>query len=206
MLTKLAVAALCLSVDATTLSRRSRNLQHSRLLALRGGSAVKAPEMTLNKVVPEWSGTTADLGIGAAVGMACGFTIGTTISTATKTAVSLTTFVISQTAFAFGLSRIAANLGLITIHWERFAFLGWKVFRVLDVDGDGKLTQMDLNLGAGRVLPPPLRKKFFNMIDADGDGKLTSKDAQLLSKGNAHAAAGGALGFVTGLVKGLGLK
>ena len=134
----------------------------------RGGSKAANAPVTLNKVVPEWSGSSTDLGIGAAVGMACGFTIGTTISTATKTAVSLTTFVISQTAFAFGLSRIAANLGLITIHWERFAFLGWKVFRVLDVDGDGKLTQMDFNLGATRVLPSPLRRKFFKMLDVDG--------------------------------------
>ena len=203
---KLLIAVLCLTVDATTLSRRSSSLiNHSRLLALRGGSKAANAPVTLNKVVPEWSGSSTDLGIGAAVGMACGFTIGTTISTATKTAVSLTTFVISQTAFAFGLSRIAANLGLITIHWERFAFLGWKVFRVLDVDGDGKLTQMDFNLGATRVLPSPLRRKFFKMLDVDGDGKLTSKDAQLLSKGNEHAAAGGIAGFVFGLVKGLGL-
>jgi len=182
-----------------------------RLLALRGGGAkaAKPPDVSLDlstiKVNPEWSGSVVDAALGGGIGFLCGVTVGSTVKLGATSTVGLSAFLVSQCSFAFALSRLAANLGIITIHWERIGFFGWKLFRILDADRDGKLTQADLSLGIGRILPGALRQHIFSSMDVDGDGKITSKDAELLSKANQHAGAGGAAGFAVGLAKGLGL-
>jgi len=178
------------------------------VLVLRGGKRApppSPPSLLSTKLVPEWSGVTTDALVGGATGYGCGLVIGTTIAESTKAAVSLTKLLVSQTASAVVLSRLAANLGLITFHWERFGLLGWRLFKYLDADGDGKLTQVDLNLGATRLLPCVWRARLFKMLDRDGDGKLTSKDGELMAAGNKHAAIGGIAGFAIGVMQGLGL-
>ena len=130
---------------------------------------------------------------------------GSVLGGATKTTVSLTRFLFSQCAFAFAASRLAANLGLITVHWERVGLLGFRLFRFVDADGDGKLTKADLNAGIALILPNSVRAKIFDALDVDRDGVLTSKDAKILSKSNQHSAAGGVAGFAVGFAKGLGV-
>jgi uncharacterized membrane protein (Fun14 family) len=192
--------ALTASTDAAVIQRQRR-----ALLSLRGGRSAAAPDPMFNKVVPEWSGTTVDLALGSVVGGTCGYLVGSVLATATKTTVSLTKFCVSQTAFAFAASRIAANLGLVTVHWDRIGLLGWRLFRFVDADGDGKLTKADLNASLARILPASMRAKIFEALDVDNDGVLTSKDAAILSKSNQHSAAGGVVGFVVGFAKGLGV-
>lgn len=194
------VAALTLSADAAVLTRAQRSV-----LALRGGGAKPPPTPSVMKMNDAWSGTAVDMALGGAVGAACGYTVGSSVKLATTATIGLSSYLISQCTFAFALSRLAANLGLVTIHWERVGILGWKLFRFADADKDGKLTKADLCLGLGKIMPPALREKLWATLDVDGDGVITSKDAELLSKSNQHAGAGGAVGFFLGLAKGLGL-
>lgn len=163
------------------------------ILRLRGGKKAEAPPPTsMSKIVPAWSGNALDAAIGTSIGGAAGFLVGKSVQTAVTTTITATSFVLTQTAFSAIVVRIAANLGIVTIHWGRCKELVPPPIKACLA-------------GLAHALPTRIENALVGALDRDGDGKLTTKDAEIVSKANSHAAAGGVAGFTVGLVKGFGM-
>ena len=158
---------------------------------LRGGKVAEPPK-AFPKAVDDWTGDTKDMGIGAALGFGAGVIVGTAV----KAMGNLAQFLRAQLAVTVLLQK----LGIVEVHPMRvLRLVPSPVIKFLDANGDGKLTVHDALAWGQRGA------KEAKKMDKNKDGKVDENDLQMLFTCNQHGAAGTALGFTLGLVKGVGL-